>query len=72
MCVVALAMVYAIGVASGVASGKIRGGSPFPPGTNHWTFVLGATPAYIQQMIGHVRLAGRASQQPHPLRAGWG
>ncbi len=52
MCVVAVAMVYATGVATGVANGNIRGGSPFPPGANHWTFILGATPAYIQQMIG--------------------
>ncbi len=48
MSVLALGMV----VATGMASGKIAGGSPFPPGSNHWFLIMGATPAYVQQMIG--------------------
>ncbi len=52
VCVMAVALVYTVGVGSSVAGGKIVGGSPFPPGTDHWTFVLGATPGYIQEMIG--------------------
>jgi hypothetical protein len=46
--VLALGMV----VATGMASGKIAGGAPFPPGSNHWFLIIGSTPAYVQQMIG--------------------
>ncbi len=48
VCVAALGMVYA----TGIASGKVVGGSAFPPAVDHWTFVLGSTPWYVQQMFG--------------------
>ena len=47
VCVAAVGMVYATGIAT-----KVVGGSPFPAGADHWTVILGTTPTYVSQMIG--------------------
>jgi hypothetical protein len=52
VCVVALGLSYRTGLFNGVTSGTVIGGIPFPPGANHWAAVLGATPVYLQEMIG--------------------
>jgi hypothetical protein len=48
VCLAAVGMVYATGIAT-----KVVGGSPFPAGADHWTVILGTTPTYVMQMIGN-------------------